>query len=81
MKYLLYRYEQLNCPEFIFGLVNSHSSRDDNITLKELNNEIKRQKDESYSEIESVYDSGGSYKPCRDDYHFRDSKVRTADVS
>jgi hypothetical protein len=24
MKYLLYRYEQLNCPELIFGLVNSY---------------------------------------------------------
>jgi hypothetical protein len=44
--------------------VNYHesdfSSSDNNITLKELKNDIKRQKDESYSEIESVYDSGDS---------------------
>jgi hypothetical protein len=79
MKYLLYRYEQLICPELIFGLVYSYypgflsykyrkkqnktipdttkqlkrhsaiesdfSSSDDNITLKELKNDIKRQKD------------------------------------
>ena len=32
-------------------------------------------KDESYSEIESVYDSGDSYKPCRDDYHSSDSNL------
>jgi hypothetical protein len=49
------------------------SGSDDNITLKELKNDIKRQKDESYSETEFVYDSGDSYKPCRDDYHSSDS--------
>ena len=27
------------------------------------------------SEIESVYDSGDSYIPCRDDYHSSDSNL------
>ena len=57
------------------AIESDFSSSDDNITLKELKNDIKRQKDESYSEIESVYDRGGSYKPCRDDYHFSDSNL------
>jgi hypothetical protein len=57
------------------AIESDFSSSDDNITLKELKNDIKRQKDESYSEIESVYDRGGSYKPCRDDNHFSDSNL------
>jgi hypothetical protein len=36
------------------AIESDFSSSDDNITLKELKNDIKRQKDESYSEIESI---------------------------
>ena len=57
------------------AIESDFSGSDDNITLKELKNDIKRQKDESYSEIESVYDSRDSYKPCRDDYHSSDSNL------
>jgi hypothetical protein len=41
----------------------------------ELKIDIKRQKDESYSEIESVYDNRDLNKPCRDDYHSSDSNL------
>jgi hypothetical protein len=57
------------------AIESDFSGSDDNITLKELKNDIKRQKDESYSEIESVYDSRDSYKPCRDDYLSSDSNL------
>jgi hypothetical protein len=57
------------------AIQSDFSGSDDNITLKELKIDIKRQKDESYSEIESVYDSRDLNKPCRDDYHSSDSNL------
>jgi hypothetical protein len=41
------------CLQVSYKIESDFSGSDDNITLKELKNDIKRQKDESYSEIES----------------------------
>ena len=61
------------------------SSSDDNITLQEIKeqNDQKHKKDNLSSDMESVYESGDSYKPCKEDYHSSDSNlsVQASDIS